>query len=357
MNDKNKVAPPIVIKNPPLDFELTELLGEKPGDFIVLYLDGQPVPFTGTPYDSPSQRESYQRFVESLNSRGKESRWPEFFANWKSYFCHHYKLPVETTSEQYHPTFSWAIHRVCAGYSEHPHLAITLFEKIGHRIRTWKLSKSNEGIEFAELVTLGGKEYRESGKGVAIALSAAAVRLLRDENKHSETEAPPAGGFKYTLAEAMADAEEWIAGATFNADSRGWLPAVALMREEILRLQKKFENEAPAWAELTDAVTAAALKRKELEARDAKLREAFAWLEKRGCTVELVSEDDEDFGILSSPGWQVSGYDIDEDGHEPDWITFSLGHKTMDDAIFDAVFGGGDAPAAKPAETTEGCAS
>lgn len=160
-------------------------------------------------------------------------------------------------------------------------------------------------------------------------------------------------GFKYTLAEAMADADEWIAGATFNADSRGWLPAVALMREEIMRLRPFAESVR----EIEKICAAYKARAEAAEAREAKLREAFAWLEKRGCTVELVSEDDEDFGILSSPGWQVSGYDIDSDSQEPDWITFALGHKTMDDAIFAAVFGGGDAPDAKPAETTEGKAS
>ncbi len=46
---------------------------------------------------------------------------------------------------------------------------------------------------------------------------------------------------KYTLAEAMEDAAGWVSGATFNAESRGWRPAVALMREEIVRL--RIENE------------------------------------------------------------------------------------------------------------------
>lgn len=180
------MTPALIVKNPSLDFELCELLGEKPGDFIVLYLDGKPVPFTGTPYDSPYQRERYQLFVDGLNSRGKESHWPEFFTNWKAHFCHEYKLPVETKPTEFHPAFSFAIHRVCAGYSEHPHVAISVLEKIGPRLRSWGLSQDSKGVVFAQLVSLDGESYRESGKGLAQVLSAVAVRFLRDARKESD---------------------------------------------------------------------------------------------------------------------------------------------------------------------------
>lgn len=52
------------------------------------------------------------------------------------------------------------------------------------------------------------------------------------------------GGLKYTLAAAMEDAAQWVAGATFHAESRGWRPAVCLLREEILRQRLELDRAA-----------------------------------------------------------------------------------------------------------------
>lgn len=171
---------PLFIKNPELDFELSDLLGEKPGDFIVLCIDGQQVPFAGTPYDSPRAREIQQLFVDRLNDRSKKSLWPEYFTNWKPYFCQHYKLPPETTAETYHPTFSFAISRVCAGYSKHLHVAIGIFAELGGRVKSWTVAKADNGAEIVEIVSAAGAVYRETGEGMARLISQAAVRLLRE---------------------------------------------------------------------------------------------------------------------------------------------------------------------------------
>jgi hypothetical protein len=169
---------PLIIKNPPLDFELSELLGEKFGDFIVLTIDGEQVPFFGTPWDSPSARENQKYLVDGLNDRSKKSLWPELFKNWKAYFLRDYKLPPETTAEIYHPNFGFAIARTCVGYSTHLHAAISVFEKLGARVKSWHVENAG-GVETVEIVSADGAVYRETGEGMARLISQAAVRLLR----------------------------------------------------------------------------------------------------------------------------------------------------------------------------------
>lgn len=63
------MEPKLIIKCTQLDFELTELLGEKSTDFIVLLADGVQLEFFGTPVDSPNQRRVYQNIVEELNKK------------------------------------------------------------------------------------------------------------------------------------------------------------------------------------------------------------------------------------------------------------------------------------------------
>ncbi len=171
---------PLIIKSTALDFELCELLGEKPGDFLVLCANGEQVPFFGTPWDSPLARKAQQAFVDSINDRSKESSWPEFFANWKTYFCREYKLPTETTAAGYHPNFSWVIERVCTGYSEHLHVAISLFEALGAKVKSWTLARAPGGPDMVEIVSASGAVYRETGSGMAALIAQSAARLLRD---------------------------------------------------------------------------------------------------------------------------------------------------------------------------------
>jgi len=171
---------PLIINHSALDLELCELLGEKPADFIVLCADGEQVPFFGTPLDSPLARKAQQAFVDGINDRSKKSTWPEFFANWKSYFCREYKLPPETTAAGYHPNFSWAIARVCPGYSEHLRVAISLFEALGAKVKSWTLARAPGGSDMVEIVSASGAVYRETGSGMAALIAQAAARLLRD---------------------------------------------------------------------------------------------------------------------------------------------------------------------------------
>ena len=174
------MKPELIIKQSALDYELCELLGEKPSDFIVLLADGEQVPFFGTPFDTPQNRRAEQLFVDSINDRTKKSSWPEFFRNWRRQFGHEYKLAPEATAADYHPQFSWAISRVCAGYAGHMHVAIGVFEKLGTRVKSWVVEKTDDGVDNVEIVSATGVGYRESGFGMARLIAQAAKRLLRD---------------------------------------------------------------------------------------------------------------------------------------------------------------------------------
>jgi len=171
---------PMIIKNSALDFELCELLGEKHGDYIVLCVNGEQVPFFGTPEDSPDARKTEQAFLDSINDRSKKSSWPKFFAKWKHCFCHEYKLPPDTTAAGYHPIFSSAIKRTCAGYSTHIRVALSLLETLGEKVKSWTLGKTPLGLNMVEIVSASGVVYRETGDGMSVLIAQAAARLLRD---------------------------------------------------------------------------------------------------------------------------------------------------------------------------------
>lgn len=180
---------PLKIQGAPIDFELCELLGDKPADFLVLTIDGEQVPFAGTPWDSPHAREVQRRFVDGLNDRSKKSFWPEYFANWRSQFCAEYKLPPETTVADYHPTFDFAISRVCVGYSTHLNAAIGLFEKLRDRVKGWTLQQAPDGAQSVYLTSAAGAGYFENEGSMALMISRAVVRLLRDGDNNKVTDA------------------------------------------------------------------------------------------------------------------------------------------------------------------------
>lgn len=89
------------------------------------------------------------------------------------------------------------------------------------------------------------------------------------------------GGLKYTLAAAMEDAAAWISGATFHEESRGWRPAVALMREEIVRQREELYRAADWHKHLTGERDALTAKLTESERIIALAKEQFAAMKKR----------------------------------------------------------------------------
>lgn len=137
----DKMQPELTIKSKQIDLDICGLLGDKPADFLVLCFDGVQLEDFGTPYDSPAARERQQLLCDSLNDKSAESRWPEMWQNWKPNICKQFGLDETTTSDRYRPLVSYKISRVCAGYSEHLHCAIGLFETLADKIEMWMVSK------------------------------------------------------------------------------------------------------------------------------------------------------------------------------------------------------------------------
>ena len=144
------MQPKLTIKSQPIDLELCELLGNQPSDFIVLCLDGIQMDTFGTPYDSPAARQRQQLLCDSLNDKSEKSRWPEAWMLWKKDICKQFGLPDTTTSDDYRPVVSFKISRVCAGYSEHLHAAIGLFETLADKIGVWRVSKTETCLVIVE---------------------------------------------------------------------------------------------------------------------------------------------------------------------------------------------------------------
>ena len=171
------MEPQLIIKCSPLDYELSELLGEKSIDFIVLLADGVQLEFFGTPVDSPHQRQVYQYIVAELNER-RGTQWKKFFGEWKRQFSKQFKLSETTTHKDFHPHFELAISRVCHGHSTYLHCAIRLFEELADQIRTWAVSRLGDGRCMVEIISVDDCVFTESGEVMSIAIGKAVKRLL-----------------------------------------------------------------------------------------------------------------------------------------------------------------------------------
>jgi hypothetical protein len=180
------MQPKLTIKSAPIDLELCELLGDKPADFIVLCFDGEQFESFGTPFDSEAARARMQSVVKSLNDKSAESRWPEMWQNWKSDIRKQYRLPDTTTSEDYRPVVSFQISRVCAGYSEHLHAAIGLFEKVEDKIIGWGVRKLSDGTSKVEIIAKTAAIFSQTGENMALTIARTVGELLGDKQANAE---------------------------------------------------------------------------------------------------------------------------------------------------------------------------
>ena len=175
---------PLLTKSAPLDYEVSDLIGEGASDFLVLCLDGIQLESFGTPHDTPAARVEQQRFVDALNDRSPDSLWPVFFHNWKSAICKDLGLPPDTTAESCRPVVSLAVSRVCAGYSKYLHAAIGLFKTLGDKINAWSVSAAGERA-FVRIVSADGTVFTENGQNMALVIVLAVKRVLLAQQKAS----------------------------------------------------------------------------------------------------------------------------------------------------------------------------
>ena len=175
-----KMEPELIISGNPIDYELTELLGEKSADFIVLCFDGVQFERFGTPYDTPRQRESTESMIRLLNSRDKkETLWPEMWKNWAGEIRKQYGLPADATADDFRPVVSYQIKRVCYGRSENLHCAIRLFEELADKIKTWGVRKCDDGKHLVEIVTADGRPMMDSGEKLPMTICKVVRRMLK----------------------------------------------------------------------------------------------------------------------------------------------------------------------------------
>lgn len=166
----------------PRDFRLAELLGENALDCLVLYFDGKEAPWVGgTPPNTLNNRLARMQAVETLNKHGKQ--WQQFFPEWARMFRDKLGLPADVTADTYKPVISLKIHRVVAGYSSHASAAMTLFEMLGNRLKTWDLSMTtaedlSAAVYRCHLVSREGKAYCETGESQPAVIAEAFVKLL-----------------------------------------------------------------------------------------------------------------------------------------------------------------------------------
>ena len=178
------MEPELIISGNQIDYDLAELLGETPGDFLVLCFDGVQFNRFGTPYDTPVQRARKQEMVNYLNDRSKHSWWTEMWKNWAGEIRQQFNLPAETGADDYRPVVSYKIKRVVAGRSQYLHCAIRLFEELDDRIETWGVRKCNDGKYLVNIVSADRSICIHSDESLPLAICQAVVRLLTSNAKN-----------------------------------------------------------------------------------------------------------------------------------------------------------------------------
>lgn len=155
--------PKLVQSGNPIDYELAELLGKKPADFIVLCFDGVQFKNFGTPFDTPASRDAMQRLVNDLMTDRDNA-----FSDWELLWDGHganiikeFNLPADTTSVTYRPVVSYDISRVVVGYSQHVHAACSLLHEIGRNAAYWKLFRTNDS-DYSCIIT--GTDNRHAAR-------------------------------------------------------------------------------------------------------------------------------------------------------------------------------------------------
>lgn len=175
------MEPELVLKSTPLDFELARLLGEKPGDFLILCFDGVRFEGFGTPFDTPHNRKERQEMVDRLNDRTKKSWWPELWVNWSTALKSQYGLPeLDGAPDDQRPTASLKVSRVCAGHSSYLHYAIRLFEeeRVAALVARWSVGAGADGESYVKISSRTDRHFDEVGPSLSVVIGLAVKRLL-----------------------------------------------------------------------------------------------------------------------------------------------------------------------------------
>jgi hypothetical protein len=171
----------VILKGQPIDYELCELLGGKPTDFVVLCFNGVQLDFFGTPYLTPAASERFANMSAALNDRSVDSLWPRMWENWQEEIRKQFGLPETCTADEFRPVVSEQVSRVVAGYSEHLHAAIGLFEKVADKIDRWEVHKS--WYSEVVIVAKSGEEFRRTGPALPLVIAEAVRDLLKKEGE------------------------------------------------------------------------------------------------------------------------------------------------------------------------------
>lgn len=175
------MEPELVLASSPLDFELAQLLGVEPGDFLILCFDGVQFKGFGTPFDTPQNRKDRQALVDGLNDRTTKSWWPELWVNWSADLKAQYGLAeLAGAPDDQRPTASIKVSRVCAGYSSYLHCAIRLFEheRVSALVSHWAVGVGADGEYYVKITNRDDRHFDEVGQSLSLVIGLAVKRLL-----------------------------------------------------------------------------------------------------------------------------------------------------------------------------------
>jgi hypothetical protein len=170
---------PIKLVNRQIDYDLAAALGQVPSDFLVLCLDGVPLEGFGTPFDGPAARLDREVIVDGINRKGRGSLWPKFWRNWERKIIASLGLPKDAMFGEFRPVASTEIHRVTAGFSEHLHCAIRLFEepKVAEIVGRFEVFGPSEPAR-CKIFAKDGRSVECEADPLSLAISGAVLALL-----------------------------------------------------------------------------------------------------------------------------------------------------------------------------------
>jgi hypothetical protein len=180
------MEPELIICGEPIDYELSEILGEKPGEFLVLHLNGVRFERFGTPYNTLRNRSEWDEFVKCLNSKSKKSLWFDLWDNWGNEIRRQFDLPEDATAQDFRPVASYKISRVVPGRSKYLHAAIQLFEEAGTRVKSWSVVRQITRNNLVTCLTYDNVVISEEGSDLPMAICKAVLRALKSSPSNND---------------------------------------------------------------------------------------------------------------------------------------------------------------------------
>ena len=140
-----------------LDFKLAGLMGETPGRFLVLCLDGEVFGAFGTPVDTEQKRGVFSQMIELLNNREDALGWETLWSQWSAELLSQYEEAREQRTK-WRPLATMESHVVVPGRSSRVGLAMEALRTYEEAWAGWRVGRASGSDCYEVAIKMVNKE-------------------------------------------------------------------------------------------------------------------------------------------------------------------------------------------------------